>query len=63
MKSVSFQFTVTFEFDAEKALSEEGAAYVAGFHDSAHEFAEALRDYIARQPMIQSCQFTKAGPT
>lgn len=62
MSKLQFQFSITVDFDAEKAISEKGPAYQQAFKESAEEFAKELGEFLEKHPFVEGCKL-KAVPS
>lgn len=57
MKPLQYTFTITIDFNAEKAI--EQPAYFKAFEESADEFASELNEFLKKHPLIQASQMQK----
>ena len=51
-----FQLTIAIEFDAVKIAVEKCPRYTEGLKDSISEFAEELRAFIEKHPLVEGCK-------
>ena len=56
---IQYQFTITIDFDAAKAVSEKGDIYMNSVMESCEEFAQDLNAWLEKQPLVDGCRMQK----